>query len=590
MSVVDEIKSRVEIAEVVSDYITLQKSGRNFKALCPFHSEKTPSFIVNPERQSWHCFGACATGGDALSFVMRQERLDFGEALRLLAQRTGVSLEQRGEPDRNEALRKLNTEAAKYYQEVLASPEGRDASGYLEQRGVDEKTRDSFQLGLSPKGSDALKGRLKSLGFDLEHAVQAGLLSRGQDGSLRGFFWGRLMFPIHDRQGRVTGFGGRSLDGSDPKYINTPATAIFDKRATVYGLHMAAAAIREQESVVIVEGYMDTLAAHQHSYRNVVASMGTALTEPQISQLKNIASRFVLALDPDAAGQEATFRSLESSWHVFERQPLGRRQPPDLKIAMLPLGRDPNDVIRGDAKEWERLVDGALPFMEFLIPAIASRHDLSTGHGKAQAAEAVLPLITTTANAFDQERYFGMLAEALRVTRESLEASIGAVRTVRSRSAVPYGRRSAPSASESALAPDRRDFIEDYVLALLLRRPELRDHVTGLPPEQFHRTENREVFTSWLGRTTIDELRDSLDEALQEQLNNLLRIDLAPADQRSREIALGQSLRRLEKRHLQELQEGLLASGDPSLPPPKELEEEIVRVNARLREIFSEAS
>ena len=601
MSVVDDIKDRLEIVDVVSGYLTLQKAGRNFKALCPFHTEKTPSFTVNPERQGWHCFGACATGGDAFSFVMRMERLDFGETLRHLAEKTGVTLKQRRGGKRSDALYWINQEAVKFYREVLASSDGRRAMAYLTDRGVDENTITAFQLGLSPRSGDRLHGHLRQLGLDTDRAVEAGVLHRSDDGTVRDFFWGRLIFPIHDRQGRVTGLGARSMDGSEPKYLNTSATPIFDKRSILYGLHMAAGTIREQDTAVVVEGYMDVIAAHQHGYTNVVASMGTALTDQQVAQLKSTARNFILALDPDAAGQEATLRSLESSWRVFERRrvvgsrrqaaPLYQRESVKLKIATLPQGRDPDELIRQEPLEWERLTREAVPFMEFLIPAAVSRYDLTTPDGKAQAAEAMLPLITANSNAFDQEHYFGRLAEVLDVSTEALEASIGKPGTRGyARAARRPGRDPAGSASVSPLAGDRQDFLEDYVLALLLGRPELREHAQALTSQQFHKTENKEVFTSWLGCPTIDELRDQLDENLHEHLSYLSQIDIAPTGLSSAEAALDQSLRRLEQRHLQELQVGLLGSVDSTVPPPRELEATIISVNTRLKELFSQRS
>ena len=601
MSDIDEIKSRLDIVDVVSGYVSLQKSGRSFKARCPFHAEKTPSFIVNPERQAWRCFGACATGGDAFSFVMRAERLDFGETLRLLAQKAGVSLAQRRDGGRLESLYRVNQEAARFYQDILASSQGRRGMDYLEERGVDSKAMAAFGLGLSPAGSDGLKSQLSSLGFDLDHATEAGLLRRMENGSVRDFFWGRLMFPIHDRQGRTIGFGARSLDGSDPKYLNTPSTPVFDKRATLYGLHMAAGPIKDEGAAVVVEGYMDTIAAHQHGYNNVVASMGTALTELQVSQLKSMARRFVQALDPDAAGQEATRRSLESSWSIFERQrvdaarrsvgPLYQREPLSLSIASLPAGRDPDDVIRQDPGEWERLIKDAVPYMDFALPAFASKYDLSSDLGKAQAAEALLPLVTATENAIEQERYFRRLAEVLGVSTEALEASIGKPRAggqARARYRDRPGPTPAPTMSP--LAGDSKDFLEDYILALLLRRPELREHAESLAPERFHRAENREVFTSWQSCSTIDELTESLDDTLHEHVGYLAGIDLVPSDGRAAKTALDQSLRRLEQRYLQEHQELLLVSGEDTLPPSIELEQEIVRVNTRLKELFSQKS
>ena len=589
MSDVDEIKDRLNIVDVVSGYVTLRKAGRNYKAICPFHTEKTPSFVVNPERQMWRCFGACGTGGDAFSFVMRAEKLEFGEALKLLADRTGVTLRQRGEGegDREEGLYRVNGEAVTFYQKVLASPDGATGLSYLEHRGVDPKTRSAFQLGASPSGRSPLMEHLRSLGYNLEIAVEAGLLKREEDGRLRDFFWGRLMFPIHDRKARVTGFGARTLDGSDPKYINTAATPIFDKRATLYGLHMAASSLRDQGTAVVVEGYMDTIAAHQFGHSNVVASMGTALTDRQVYQLRSMAKHLVQALDPDVAGQEATLHSLESSYRVLERRRLGQRLELELRIASLPAGRDPDQLIREDPEEWERVVGGAMPFMEFLIPAKASRYDLSTASGKAQAAEALLPVIMAEDNSLKQDEYFQMLADALGVGRQALEASIGRPRRT------GYARSRADPARAPAIAPlegDRQDLLEDYVLSLLLRRPDLKEGAETLAPEHFRRTENRMVFTHWLACTTMDELREQLDAALHAHVDYLDEMDVGPIDSKSAAPALAQSVRRMEQRHLREVQEGLLESEDATEPPSRELEEPIVNVNARLKELYSQGN
>ena len=599
MSVVDEIKSRLDVVDVVSDYVQLQKAGRNLKALCPFHTEKTPSFVVTPERQTWRCFGACSTGGDIISFVMRKEALEYGEALRLLAQKAGVELHQRRDGSRDDRLYRVNREAGRFFEEALASPEGNEAMAYLAERGVDSNAISSFQLGLSPGTRGALTAHLGGLGFNIDEAIEAGLIRRSDDGSLWDFFRGRLMFPIHDRRGRLAGFGARSLDGSDPKYLNTSATPVFDKRATLYGLHMAVAPIREQDTAVVVEGYMDAIAAHQHGYTNVVASMGTALTEEQVYRLRSLAKNFVLALDPDVAGQEATLRSLESSWRVFERQAVGGRQrslvplyqseQTSLRIAALPTGVDPDALIRQDAKEWARLVRDATPYRDYVIEAVASRYDLGTPQGKAQAAEVLAPLVAGAGTAIEQEHYFRKVADVLDVSKETLEASIGRPRAPVSPKTRKVPAGDAPrAASVSAFSESRQDFLEDYVLALLLDRPELREHAETVAPELFHRTENREVFTSWLGSSTIDELRASLDQTLGEHLEYLSQVTLEPTDRRSHETALSQSLRRLEQRHLQEMQEGLLATEDATTPPPRELEEAIVSVNTRLKELFSQ--
>ena len=598
MSVVDEVRSRLDIVDVVSGYVPLKKAGRSYKATCPFHTEKTPSFVVSPERQTWHCFGACSTGGDAFSFVMRKEDVEFGEALRLLADRTGVDLRpaRQGRAEQYEALYRVNHEAASFYQRALASPEGSSASAYLAERGVDEAARTSFKLGFSPSVRNRLKTHLHSLGFDLEHAVEAGLLRRGDDGGVRDFFWGRLMFPIQDRRGRVIGFGGRSLDGSEPKYINTAASPIFDKRANLYGLHLAIQPIRESNTAVVVEGYMDVIAAHQAGFANVVASMGTALTERQVGMLRAAAGRFVLALDPDVAGQEATLRSLEASWKVLERHQVGsgfravgamfQARKLELAIAALPTGQDPDTLIRRDPGEWKRTVAEAKPYVEFMIRAIAARYDLNQPRGRAEAAEVLAPVITAVGSAIEQEHYFQLTADALGVSRQALEASIGGPSATRRPSRGGRARAEPAPTGSSPVASEGRDYLEEFILSLLLRRPDLKDATADVASDRFHEIQNRELFTSLQSCTTIDELRDSVDASLHDRLDYLSGVNQGPGDRQSDANALDQSVSRLEQRHLRGLQESMLASGDAAEPPPKSLEEPIVSVNTRLRDLF----
>ena len=608
MTLVDDIRARLDIVDVVSGYIALQKAGRSFKAPCPFHTERTPSFVVNPERQSWRCFGACSTGGDAFSFVMRHQNIEFGEALRILAQKAGVELSQTGKQDSDQRakLHRINGYAARYYQERLKSPEGKPALDYLKERGVSPEMIEAFQLGYSPDSWDALKTYLTGIGAPENIAAEAGLLyRRDEDGRTWDFFRDRLMFPIHDRQGNVIGFGGRQLTepapdtpGYNPKYINTSATPIFDKRSSLYGIRRAHTAIRESNTGIIVEGYMDVIAAHQHGYHNVVASMGTALTENQVSQLKSLATNFVLALDPDAAGQEATLRSLEASWKVIGLQSasrgrsqgvLYRRDPITLSIAALPEGKDPDELIRHDPAEWERLTNEAPPLMSYLIPAIASRFDTGTGHGKTQVVEAIYPLIAATENPFDRQRFEQDLAKTLDVTVEQLRAARPqAAATPRASRRRQYTAQNAqpagsPQVTESALSGSREHVREDYMLRLLLNRPHLRQELHEFSPEYLSSSANREIYTRWLECADIDELRASLDEPLLSHLQSLTAEDDAPADSIEGEQALLQCMQSLKRKHLLELQEALLAAVDSSTPPPRDLMDEITSINAAIK-------
>ena len=592
MSVVDDIRDKLDIVEVISGYVPLRKAGRNFKARCPFHTEKTPSFTVSPDRQTWRCFGACATGGDIFNFVMRKDNVEFGEAFRRLADTAGVEVSTRPKEqvDRDEALFRVNQEAARYYNEMLKSPEGRAALKYLEDRGIDAKAIEEFQLGYSPKGRDRLRTHLSTLDANLGHASQAGLLRSDDEGNVRDFFFGRLMVPILDRRGRVAGFGGRSLDGSNPKYINTPATPIFDKQATLYALDKAASAIREQETAVIVEGYMDVIAAHQKGRKNVVASMGTALTERQVYLVRSLAKTVVLALDADTAGQDATLRSLEASWRAMERRRFGQREEVSLRIAVLPEGSDPDDIIRESADRWDEIVKSAVPYMDFVIPAMARRHDLSTPQGKGRAAEALMPIIVSMGNAFEQDRYFGQLADTLGVTREQLQASIGKLRPA-PRERRPAGAQSSAPPSTTTVSPlasGDREPLEEFVLAALLHWPELLNVVGDHTPEEFRRTENRELFTQLLAAGTIDELQRRIDESLLDHFTRLTESDLKPTTRQLAPRAIQQALERLEQRHLRDRQAEILESVDfePGAKLPKDVEDSIVSVNSKLRETY----
>ena len=597
MSDIDDIKARIDIVDLVSSYVALQKSGNTFKAVCPFHTEKTPSFIVNPERQSWRCFGACGTGGDAFSFVMRKENLDFGGALRLLAQRAGVELRRRGDDQRDSALHRITRAAARFYQDTLNSDAGGTGRAYLEARGVDRQTAEKFMLGLSTDSWDGLKSYLLMHDFTLDDAVQAGLVTQGESGNTRDFFRGRLMFPISDRRGNITGFGARALDDSTPKYINTSSTPIFNKRGTLYGLDLAMDSIRRERTVVIVEGYMDAIAAHQYGYGNVVASMGTALTEQQVSQLRSLADRFILALDPDSAGQAATLRSLESAWHVIQstadrqrqrsQSALSQLKTVDLRIVALPQGQDPDTLIRADPAQWERLTGDALPLLDYMIPNISSGFDLNAESGRAQVVGIIWPLIRSLDD-LDQDHYLSQLAGAIGVTDQALRASLGSRSPGRS-----WNSRSQPVTStsasnreitESALAGAEVDALEDYAMATLVNRLELAAIFREFNTECFRKIENRQVFTKLVSCSTIDALRDSIDESLHQHLAYLADYDIVTTDLVTAEAALTEMLRRLEHRYWREMPGTILATDDPQQPPSRELEAEVTSFNARIRE------
>ena len=526
MSVIDEVKQRTDIVDVVSQYTTLSKAGRIFKGLCPFHTEKHGSFFVYPEQQSWHCFGACNTGGDVFSFIMKKQGIDFGEALRLLAQRAGVELPSRvdsqAEGKKKDRLFQINQVAAQYFHQLLLShPPAEKARGYLASRKLSLETVTRFQLGLSPSGWEALKQHLLERGYDEGELLEAGLIVEKEAGSTHDRFRNRLMFPICDSAGHVIGFGARALDDNLPKYINSPQTATFDKSGSLYAINLAASTIRQQGIAVMVEGYMDVITAHQGGFANVVASMGTSITERQINTLKRLTKNIVLALDADAAGEEAMLRCVS-----YENN-LGA----ELKVVVLPAGKDPDNVIKEDPQSWQRLLEQALPVVDYTFNMAVPQFDLDSAQGKSSAVDKLLPMVAEIGNAIRREHYMHKLARLVRVSDHTMEQKLE--EELAKRRAYRRAKSTVPRAASQTLRPLLSEPREEHCLALLLQHPELKDKSQELSPEYFADTQNREVFVAYIKADKVQLIREELDSAFHERLDALLTMKLptAPAEQ-----------------------------------------------------------
>ncbi|MBM3946517.1 MAG: DNA primase, partial [SAR202 cluster bacterium] len=531
MALLDDVKQRLDMVDVASRYVQLQQSGKNFKARCPFHNEKTPSFYVFPETQTWRCFGACAAGGDAIGFVMRQEDLPFGEALRRLAREAGIAVPSAAPAAHINPLLQVNRETASFYRRyLLEAPQAEDARQYLARRGFTRASGDAFLLGLSPEDSNRLPQHLTGLGFSPELQVAAGVVIRSDDGRLRDRFRSRLMFAIADARGQVVGFSGRSLDGSEPKYMNSPKTPVFDKGSLLYGFHRAADAVRSSRVVVVVEGYADVIILHQEGFQNVVASMGTALTHQQVAALESIAGTCILALDPDAAGQEATFRSLETSWRVFQRPQQGRprggtvvydrHRVVELKIAVLPDGKDPDELVLQRRDAWIEVVQGAKSLPEFLFETLPKRHDLSTPDGRRQVAER-LGAFVVSLEPREQGKYVSQLERLVGIDRHTLDEVLGMSRGALLRQPGASARPK-PSVGNAPFRKAVADPLERHAIKLLLRHPELAEDAQALLPDHFQGAEHRELFTTWRGHGTLEEIEKALDPALAQVLQQLL--------------------------------------------------------------------
>ena len=608
MSTVDDIRARLDIVDVVSGYVPdLKRAGNSYKARCPFHQENTPSFVVFPNTQTWRCFGGCATGGDMFSFVMRTENTDFTGSMRVLAAQAGVRIEERRQRNDDDPLYALNDSAQQFFKQSFIAERGAQARAYVEGRHIGEDAVARFGIGYAPSTGGELLRSLGSLGFGDDLLLRSGLVLRGDDGTpSRDMFRGRLMFPLRDTEGRIAGFAGRSLDGSDPKYINTPQTSVFDKGRMLYALERAREAIGAEGEAVVVEGYMDVIAAHEHGYRNVVASMGTALTETQVSLLKARAQRIVLALDADAAGQEAMLQSLRTTWELVGSVAAGRRRtevlnrPDDissLRVALITTGKDPDELIRTDPGQWQRLLADAVPAVEFLMHAEAARLDISSSQGKSALVERLLPVIFALPDWADQEHYFTRLAEIVGVPVSTLEAAVGRMqgplRTQRS------GRRPAPETGNrqvgSVFGVAEHDPLEERVLALLSQDEALLARVNEVGPDTFVRPENRAVLFALRDAGTMEGALAQLDGQLADRLVRHSLEALPPADRKQRTEEWDGCLRRLEERRLRNLkaQEAVAFSSDAVDDAPVDPEyvqavhRQALETNERLRDLFT---
>lgn len=563
MGVIDEIKERLDIVDVIGAYVPLKKAGRIYKGLCPFHNEKTPSFVVYPDTGTWHCFGACGTGGDLFTFVMRRENMEFGEALRLLAQKAGVELEPRrdgeaAESRQRERVLKVNQLAAEYFHYLLMNaPEAAAAREYLTRRGINEETRRSHLLGFSRDDWHALGQHLTAKGYTVSDLLDAGLVIERKEGGNYDRFRGRLMFPIRDVRGNTIGFGARALDDSIPKYMNSPQSVVFDKSGALYGIDQAKDAIRDAGLVVIVEGYMDALMAHQCGRKNVVASMGTALTDKQVRIIKKLAKKLVLAMDADTAGSQATVRGLDVAREAFDRKPVPvltarglvryeDQLDAEIRVAELPAGLDPDEVLKEDVGHWDTLVAGALPVVEYYLRNAVSRFDLSSPKGKGAAAREVLPLIQEVTSSVERAHYLQQLAYLLRVDEKTLVMELER-KSTRLR---PRGKLSAEEPPDGAPTTTSRgrsgrlsgqpgiNFgLEQYVLLLLLKRPDILPVMNAvlqglklepLGPEDMGDSEKRALFAAVLaqvgqtGALDITAFHQALEPSLLPALENAL--------------------------------------------------------------------
>lgn len=537
MNTVDEIKSRLDIVDIISEDVKLKRSGKNYTGFCPFHANtRTPAFVVFSDSGTWRCFGECNEGGDIFKYVMKKQGWDFREALKSLAERAGVKLEpltpeHKEQNERADQLRKLLEDLVIFYRHQLTQTEpGLKALEYLvEKRGITQKTAEIWGLGYAPQGWDVTLNYFLNKGYPQNDLMDAGMLSEKQEGGFFDRFRHRLMFPIRDANGEMAGFGGRVLNPDDvPKFMNSPQSMLFDKSRLLYGLDRARKAIRAANQAVIVEGYLDVIVVQQQGFENIISPMGTALTEAQMRMLKRFTRRFVLALDPDAAGVKATLRGLEvaresldhSSDVTFDARGLlhnEARLQADLRVSALPEGMDPDEIVLRDPEEWKRIIENAKPIIFHVLDTLVKDQDLRDPKTKSEIAARILPLINDVPNPVERDAYRQQVARVLQVDE-------GALLLLSTQNTRPRRRLNQRGRMEGAeelhksaegSAQSKIGAVEKQVLAYLVNDPEKiykinhwlqKEALERLSAEDFSLTENRQVAEIIFKSITQDQL------------------------------------------------------------------------------------
>ncbi len=467
MDPIEEIKSKIDIVDLISSYFPLKKTGRNFKALCPFHSEKTPSFMVSPERQVFKCFG-CGIGGDIFTFVEKMEGVDFKEALQILADRAGVQLKplDKKSQTKKDIYYKILELTCQFYQKILFSEIGKKPLEYLiKERNLTEDIIKKFRLGFAPRIGDALFKFLLKKGFNKEDLISLGLITEIK-GELKDFFRNRIIFPIFNHVGKIVAFAGRALEG-EPKYINSPNSLIYDKSKVLYGLNFAKKKIQESDRVIIVEGYMDTIASHMIKVENVVASSGTALGENQIKLLSRYSKNFSFAFDKDEAGELATQRAID----LISNEEL------EISVILIPDAKDPDECIKKSPELWKEAVKNPIDVTEFYFQTIFSKfskpYDIRT---KKKIASFLLPVIKKIPNRIEQTHFISRIAKELEVSEKVIEDELLKIKSEKNEDEIEID-------SEVLDSSTFRKKLEEIILGIALVFPEFQKEIFEITDE-----------------------------------------------------------------------------------------------------------
>jgi len=514
---VEEIKERLDIVDVIRGYLKLEKTGANYRAICPFHSEESPSFFVSPARQIWHCFG-CSEGGDMFEFVKKIEGIEFGEALKILADKAGVELKRQNFKKRNKKkeLYEICDLAATFFQKQLEkSKTGKKAKKYLLDRNISEDSIKKWRLVYAPANWRTLLKFLENKGYERDKIVKTGLVirkgSKSSSGMKQNFydrFRGRIMFPVFNLHGQAIGFGGRILGKADDtaKYLNTPNTPLYDKSKVLYGLNEAKVEIRKRDNCILVEGYTDVIMSHQAGVKNVIATSGTALTARQLKILKRYSDNLTTAFDMDLAGDSATKRGID----------MAQAKDFDVRVIMMPEDSDPADMAAEDPKKWKEKIKDSKSIFDYYFETTFAKYDKETPKGKKKIAKVLLPVIKQIPNKIEQSQWIQRLAEKFNTKEENIEAELKKVRTKRNDYYDKENNKKEEKGTEKR-QKSRLEKLQDRIVSLAIKDEKITEELDKNVTKYFT-SAHKEILNN------LKEDKDDFKKDKTEQLFNYLSL------------------------------------------------------------------
>ncbi len=525
MDDVELVKEKINIVDLISEYLPLKKSGVNFKTNCPFHNEKTASFVVSPERQIWHCFG-CQKGGDIFTFLIEKEGMEFKEALEMLAKKAGVILKQAPDKkDFKDRLFEINLKAQEFFHYILTKhPLGKNALEYLKNRGLQASTIEEFGIGYAPNSWESLTKFLLKRKFTHEEIITSGLGVASRSGSYDRFR-GRITFPLFDGKDKLRGFSGRVLAPAEPKYINTPQTAIFDKSSFLFGLNLAKGEIRNKKEVILVEGEMDMIMSYQTGFKNIVASKGTALTEGQIDLIKKYTENIILGFDMDLAGDSASRRGIE----IADKAGL------NIKVIQLEGGKDAAEVVKSNPGIWQKAIELATPIYDYYLVSTSKRYDTKNPADLKKIGAELVPVWAKITDDLVRERYVQRLSAFLKTEEKIIRDAVEKARQTSTQSYVDLFHKT--SKTDNIVSPkSRRELLEEYLITLLLHPPEQANFVPNFPETLFLAEKWRQIYVllvlyldsiSFKSRAfNVNEFASGLPKELLSEIDRLYLIEL----------------------------------------------------------------